>query len=65
MITKRMLGIGFIIIGILGVAVMFVRDLTGSAEFEGIGPTQRLAIVGGGVIILIGLSLLPFGNRPA
>jgi hypothetical protein len=65
MITKRMLGIGFIIIGILGVAVMFVRDLTGSAEFEGIGPTQRLAIVGGGVIILIGLSLLPFGDRPA
>ena len=65
MITKRMLGIGFIIIGILGVAVMFVRDLTGSAEFEGIGPTQRLAIVGGGVIILIGLSLLPFGDQPA
>jgi hypothetical protein len=65
MITKRMLGIGFIIIGILGVAVMFVRDLTGSAEFGGIGPTQRLAIVGGGVIILIGLSLLPFGDRPA
>jgi hypothetical protein len=65
MITKRMLGIGFIVIGILGVAVMFVRDLTGSAEFEGIGPTQRLAIVGGGVIILVGLSLLPFGDRPA
>jgi hypothetical protein len=65
MITKRMLGIGFIIIGILGVAAMFVRDLTGSAEFEGIGPTQRLAILGGGVIILVGLSLLPFGDRPA
>jgi hypothetical protein len=65
MITKRMLGIGFIVIGFLGMAAMFVRDLTGSADFGGIGPAQRLAILGGGLVILIGLSLLPFGNRPA
>jgi hypothetical protein len=65
MITKRMLGIGFILVGFLGVAAMFVRDLTGTAEFEGIGPTQRLAILAGGVLVLIGLSLLPLGNRPA
>lgn len=65
MITKRMLGIGFIIIGSLGIAAMFIRDLTGTAEFEGIGPTQRLAILAGGVVILLGLSLLPLGNRPA
>lgn len=65
MITKRMLGIGFILLGLLGVAVMFVRDLTGSAEFEGIGPTQRLAILAGGAVVLVGLSLLPLGDRPA
>lgn len=65
MITKRMLGIGFIVIGVLGVAAMFVRDLTGTAEFEGIGPTQRLAILAGAALILVGLSLLPFGDRPA
>lgn len=65
MITKRLLGIGFIVLGFLGIAAMFIRDLTGTAEFEGIGPTQRLAILVGGVVILIGLTLLPFGNRPA
>lgn len=65
MITKRILGIGFIVIGVLGVAAMFVRDLTGTAEFEGIGPTQRLAILAGAALILVGLSLLPFGDRPA
>ncbi len=65
MITKRMLGIAFIIIGFLGIAAMFVRDLTGTAEFQGIGPAQRLALLGAGFIILIGFSLLPLGNRPA
>ncbi|MFZ0548470.1 MAG: hypothetical protein WAM60_23685 [Candidatus Promineifilaceae bacterium] len=52
-------------IGFLGIAAMFARDLTGTADFDGIGPTQRLAIIVGGVIILVGLSLLPLGNRPA
>jgi SpoU rRNA methylase family enzyme len=65
MITKRMLGIGFIVLGLLGIAAMFIRDLTGTAEFEGIGPVQQLALLVGGVVILIGLSLLPLGDRPA
>jgi SpoU rRNA methylase family enzyme len=65
MVTKRMLGIAFIVVGILGVAVMFARDLTGSAEFDGIGPAQRLAILAGGVVVLVGLSLLPLGDRAA
>lgn len=65
MITKRMLGIGFIGIGFLGIAAMFIRDLIGAAQFEGIGPAQRLALLAGGLIILLGLSLLPFGDRPA
>jgi hypothetical protein len=65
MITKRLLGIGFILIGLLGIATMFIRDLVGAAQFEGIGPAQQLALVVGGVIILVGLSLLPLGDRPA
>jgi SpoU rRNA methylase family enzyme len=65
MITKRMLGIGFIVIGILGIAAMFIRDVIGAAQFAGVGPAQRLALAVGGLIILVGLSLLPLGNRPA
>ncbi len=44
---------------------MFIRDLLGATQFEGIGPAQRLALLVGGVVILVGLSLLPLGNRPA
>ena len=65
MITKRVLGIGFIVVGLLGITAMFVRDLTGTAEFGGIGPAQKLALIGGGLVIFIGLTLLPLGDRPA
>ena len=60
-----MLGIGLILLGLAGVAFMFIRDLTGSAEFEGIGPTQRLAILAAGAVILVGMTLLPLGDKPA
>jgi hypothetical protein len=65
MITKRQLGIGFIIIGVLGIAALFILDLTGAAQFQGIGPAQRLALLAGGGVIFVGLTLLPLGNRPA
>jgi hypothetical protein len=65
MITKRLLGIGFIVTGTLGIAAMFIRDLLGATQFEGVGPAQRLALLVGGAVILVGLSLLPLGNRPA
>jgi hypothetical protein len=43
----------------------FVADLTGRAEYVGIGPTQRLVLIAAAVVLVIGLSLLPLGDRPA
>lgn len=63
--TKRQLGFTFIAIGVLGVLGLFGMDLLGAGQFQGIGPAQRLALLGMGSIILVGITLLPLGNRPA
>ena len=44
---------------------MFVLDFAGAGQFQGIGPTQQLALVGAGIAIVIGITLLPLGDRPA
>ena len=63
--TKRQLGLVIIALGVLAIVGSFVNDLLGGGDFQGIGPTQRLALMGAGLVILIGVSLLPFGDRPA
>ena len=65
MITKRQLGIGFILISLVAVAGSFAFDFLGGGQFQGIGPAQRLGLLVAGVVFLIGLSLLPLGDRPA
>lgn len=65
MITKRQLGIGFILISLVAVVGSFAFDFLGGGQFQGIGPAQRLGLLGAGVLFLIGLSLLPLGDRPA
>lgn len=65
MITKKQLGILFIAVGVLAILGSFAIDLIGAGEFQGIGPTQRLGLMGAGGLIVIGLTLLPFGDRPA
>jgi len=52
-------------LGVLAIAASFVNDLLGGGDFQGIGPTQRLALLGAGLVILIGITLLPLGDRPA
>jgi hypothetical protein len=37
----------------------------GGGQFSGIGPAQRVALLAAGVLVLVGLSLLPLGDRPA
>lgn len=64
-LTKRQLGFLFILAGFGGAAVVFAVDLFGAGQFQGIGPAQRLALGGAAAGILIGLSLVPLGNRPA
>jgi len=63
--SKRQLGITFILMGgAAGLGIVAV-DLLGVGNFQGIGPAQRLALMGAGLVILVGLSLLPMGDRPA
>jgi hypothetical protein len=63
--TKRQLGLLIIALGVLAIIGSFVNDLIGAGDFQGIGPTQRLAILGAVGVILLGVSLLPLGDRPA
>ena len=65
MITKRQLGIGLMAIGSLAIIGTLAIDLIGAGNFNGIGPSQRTALIAGAVVILGGISLLPLGNHPA
>ncbi len=65
MVTKRQLGIIFILLGLGAAAAMFVMDVVGAGQFQGIGPAQRRALVAAAAAVVVGLSLLPLGDRPA
>ncbi len=65
MVTKRQLGLLFILLGIGAAAAMFAIDILGAGQFQGIGPAQRRALLAAAVAVLVGLSLLPLGDRPA
>lgn len=65
MVTKRQLGLILILLG-LGAAVgLFAIDLLGAGQFQGVGPAQRRALLAAGAAVLIGLTLVPLGDRPA
>ena len=65
MVTKRQLGLLFIVLGIGAAVALFGIDLLGAGQFEGIGPAQRQALLAAGAVVLLGLSLWPLGDRPA
>ena len=65
MVTKRQLGLLFIVLGIGAAVALFGIDLLGAGQFEGIGPAQRQALMAAGAVVLLGLSLWPLGDRPA
>ena len=65
MVTKRQLGLLFIVLGIGAAVALFAIDLLGAGQFEGIGPAQRQALMAAGAVVLLGLSLWPLGDRPA
>jgi hypothetical protein len=64
-ITKRQLGYLLIALGVLAVLGSFANDMLGAGNYQGIGPTQRLALLAAGGVILVGVSLWPLGDRPA
>lgn len=63
--TKRQLGYLFIAVGGAGIVGLFAIDLVGAGQFNGIGPAQRLGLLAAGAVILLGLTLLPLGDKPA
>ncbi len=65
MVTKRQMGLLFIVLGVGAAAGLFAMDLLGAGQFQGIGPAQRRALLAAGAAVLLGLSLLPLGNKPA
>jgi len=65
MVTKRWLGIGFIALGVLGVFAAFINDIFSLTEYQGIGPAQRVVIGLSIIPIVVGLTLLPLGDKPA
>ncbi len=65
MVTKRQLGIFFTLCAVILLASIFAIEWFGAGNFEGIGPLQRMAIIATLGILGLGISLIPFGNRPA
>ena len=65
MVTKRQLGLLFILLGLGAAAGLLAVDLLGAGQFQGLGPAQRRALLIAGAAVLLGLSLLPLGDTPA
>lgn len=64
-ISKRLLGLCMIAAGALGFAAVIAIDLLDLGREGGIGPTQRIALGGCIVLIIVGVTLLPLGRQPA
>lgn len=63
--TKRQLGILLIMMGVTAVAGLLALDLVRAGQHQGIGPAQKQAMLAAGLVIMLGLTLLPLGNQPA
>lgn len=65
MITKRQLGLILASFGILLTLGIFSVEWLEAGNFQGIGPLQRIALIISLGILLLGITLIPLGNRPA
>lgn len=63
--SKRQLGLLFIVMGAAGVVALLGVDLLGAGRFQGVGPVQRAALAAAALAIVVGMTLLPLGDRPA
>ena len=60
-----MVGIALVVGGLIGLAGVAAVDLLGAGKWNGFGPAQQQALVACAFASLIGLSLVPLGDRPA
>ncbi|MEO1645056.1 MAG: hypothetical protein AAFR67_07700 [Chloroflexota bacterium] len=63
--TKRQLGIGLILVGVLGFVGIFALDFVRGTTDGQFGPAQTAALIGMAGIAIIGLTLIPLGDHPA
>jgi hypothetical protein len=64
-ITKRMVGVTVALLGLAIIVGTLAVDWVGAGKWGRLGPAQQLAIGVGVVVSLVGLSLIPLGDRPA
>ena len=64
-LTKRHLGIALLIVGSLAFIAIMLIDVLDVGREGGIGPAQRIALGASIGLALLGLTLIPLGNRPA
>lgn len=65
MITKRGLGLILILLGSGAIIANLALVLLGLGQGAGLGPAQQWALFLSGIIIALGMTLIPFGDRPA
>jgi hypothetical protein len=63
--TKRQLGSLLLVVGVLGVVGILAIDVLNVGREGGIGPAQRAAVMVLAGVSVIGLSLIPLGDKPA
>lgn len=64
-ITKRQLGWLIVCAGLGAAGALLAVDVFQAGQWTGLGPTQSLALGAAGGLTLLGLALLPLGDRPA
>ena len=63
-VTKRQLGIGMVLLGLTIISGVLVLDYSVLSQYEGLGATLWLIYGLAGAFLLVGLTLIPLGNRP-
>lgn len=63
-VTKRQLGVGMALIGLATICGLLVLDQLGLSQHNGSGATQWLIYILAGTFSVVGLTLIPLGNRP-
>ncbi|QPC80757.1 hypothetical protein G4Y79_13665 [Phototrophicus methaneseepsis] len=64
-VSKRQLGIVLLVIGVLGFIGILGIDILDVGREGGIGPAQQGALALCAAMAVIGLTLIPLGNKPA
>jgi hypothetical protein len=63
--SKRLLGLFMLLGGVSAFFGILAVDLIDAGREGGIGPAQQIALIAALVTSLIGLTLIPLGDRPA